>query len=78
MRAGARIAIHSTIHPDTCRELAAQAATAGHRLIDAPVSGGSPAAQAGALTVMLGGDEADIVEAMPVFSTFGQHIVRLG
>jgi 3-hydroxyisobutyrate dehydrogenase-like beta-hydroxyacid dehydrogenase len=78
LRKGARIAIHSTIHPDTCRTLAAEATTFGLKLIDAPVSGGSPAASAGALTLMLGGEEDAVSEAIPVFATFGKHIVRLG
>jgi 3-hydroxyisobutyrate dehydrogenase-like beta-hydroxyacid dehydrogenase len=78
LRRGARIAIHSTVHPDTCRAVAAQAAARGVRVIDAPVSGGSPAAEAGALTVMLGGDPDDIAAARPVFESFGRLIVRLG
>jgi 3-hydroxyisobutyrate dehydrogenase-like beta-hydroxyacid dehydrogenase len=45
-------------HPDTCRRLAARAAVRGVRLIDAPVSGGGPAAEAGRLLVMAGGEEA--------------------
>ena len=35
------IAVHSTVHPDTCRRLAERARVAGVRLIDAPVSGGT-------------------------------------
>ncbi|WP_254049846.1 NAD(P)-dependent oxidoreductase [Novosphingobium sp. TH158] len=78
MRAGSRVAIHSTIHPDNCRALADQAREHGLVLIDAPVSGGSPAAKAGALTLMLGGDAEAITLAMPVFESFGKHIVHLG
>ena len=78
MKEGARIAIHSTIHPDTCREMADFAAQHGVTVIDAPVSGGSPAAEAGTLTLMLGGDPAVIELAMPVFRSFGKLIVRLG
>ena len=73
-----RIAIHSTIHPDTCRELHAQAGERGIDLIDAPVSGGSPAAEAGTLTLMLGGDPSAIAATTPVFESFGKLIVRLG
>jgi 3-hydroxyisobutyrate dehydrogenase-like beta-hydroxyacid dehydrogenase len=78
MKSGARLAIHSTIHPETCREMAALAATRGIGLIDAPVSGGSPAAEAGTLTLMLGGDPATIAQSMPVFKSFGGLIVSLG
>jgi 3-hydroxyisobutyrate dehydrogenase-like beta-hydroxyacid dehydrogenase len=78
MRPGGLIALHSTIHPQTCRDLARQAAERGLRLLDAPVSGGSPAAAAGVLTVMCGGDAATFAAARPVFETFGRLIVLLG
>ena len=78
MRAGSRIAIHSTIHPDSCVALAAQAAERGVALIDAPVSGGGPAAAAGTLTVMVGGDAAAVEAARPVFESFSGMIAHLG
>jgi 3-hydroxyisobutyrate dehydrogenase-like beta-hydroxyacid dehydrogenase len=78
MRAGGRIAIHSTIHPDTAVELARQAAARSLSLIDAPVSGGGPAAAVGTLTVMVGGDEEAVAAARPIFATFGGLIVRVG
>jgi 3-hydroxyisobutyrate dehydrogenase len=78
MRPGARIAIHSTVHPQTCRSLAKQASARGLSLIDAPVSGGAPAAEAGALTVMVGGDANEVEAARPILSTFGRLIVHLG
>ena len=78
MRPGGRIAIHATVHPNTVLELAAQAAARGVALIDAPVSGGGPAAAARTLTVMVGGEEADVAAARPVFETFGGLIVRVG
>jgi 3-hydroxyisobutyrate dehydrogenase-like beta-hydroxyacid dehydrogenase len=78
MRPGGRIAIHSTIHPDTCKALAKQAAERGLWLIDAPVSGGQPAAEAGTLTVMVGGEAEAVAQARPVFEAFGSLIVHLG
>jgi 3-hydroxyisobutyrate dehydrogenase len=78
MRPGTRIAIHSTIHPDTCRTLAAAAAKRQIALIDAPVSGGGPAATAGTLTVMVGGETAAVHAARPVFESFAGAIVHLG
>lgn len=78
MRPGSRIAIHSTVHPATCVELARQAAAREVALIDAPVSGGGPAAAAGALTVMVGGDADVVAQARPVFETFGKLILHLG
>jgi 3-hydroxyisobutyrate dehydrogenase-like beta-hydroxyacid dehydrogenase len=78
MRPGGRIAIHSTIHPDTCRTLAAEARERGLAIVDAPVSGGGPVAEAGGLVVMVGGEPADVEAARPVFETFGKVIVHLG
>lgn len=78
MRPGGRIAIHSTVHPETCRVLARKASTRGVTLIDAPVSGGAPAAEAGALTVMVGGPVEAFEAAKPIFATFGRLIVHLG
>ena len=78
MREGSRIAIHSTVHPNTCIQLAEQARARGIMLLDAPVSGGEPAAKAGALTVMVGGDADAFLAARPVFESFGKFILHLG
>lgn len=78
MKAGGRIAIHSTILPETVAKLETQCDAAGLQLIDAPVSGGSPGAEAGTLTVMCGGRQEAFDAARPVFETFGKLIVLLG
>ncbi|MFA7602417.1 MAG: NAD(P)-dependent oxidoreductase [Novosphingobium sp.] len=78
MRSGGRIAIHSTVLPETVAKLEAQCDERGLSLIDAPVSGGSPAAEAGVLTVMCGGRQDAFDAALPVFRTFGKLIVLLG
>jgi 3-hydroxyisobutyrate dehydrogenase len=78
MRAGSRIAIHSTILPENCIELAARCAEKGIDLIDAPVSGGGPGASAGTLTVMCGTTPAAFEAARPVFESFARLIVLLG
>lgn len=78
MREGSRIAIHSTVHPNLCKELARQAAARDISLIDAPVSGGGGGAAAGTLTVMVGGDAEVLAAARPVFETFAGLIVHLG
>ncbi|MFI0349366.1 NAD(P)-dependent oxidoreductase [Actinomadura sp. 9N407] len=78
LAAGGVIAVHSTVHPDTCRSLAGKAAAQGVALIDAPVSGGGPAAAEGRLLVMVGG-EADTVErCRPVFASYADPIVHVG
>jgi 3-hydroxyisobutyrate dehydrogenase len=78
MKPGSVIAVHSTVHPDTCRELAKKAGAQGVSVIDAPVSGGGPAASQRRLLVMVGGD-ADVVErCRPVFETYADPVVHLG
>jgi 3-hydroxyisobutyrate dehydrogenase-like beta-hydroxyacid dehydrogenase len=79
LRPGGVIAVHSTVHPDTCHRLAAAAAAAcDGRVVDAPVSGGSPAAEAGRLLVMVGGGEATVAYCRPVFASYGDPVVHLG
>ena len=72
------IAVHSTVHPDTCRRLAGRAEAQGMRLIDAPVSGGGPAAAEGRLLVMAGGDAETVAYCRPVLATYGDPVVHLG
>ena len=78
MSAGDTLVIHSTIHPDTCREVGEKAAAKGISVIDAPVSGGAPAVEAKQLLVMVGGDDADVERCRPVFATYADPIVHLG
>jgi 3-hydroxyisobutyrate dehydrogenase len=78
MRPGGRLVIHSTVHPDTCHQVAAQAKSRGIAVLDAPVSGGEPAARVGALTVMAGGDAETFAAAKPVFESFAKLIVHVG
>lgn len=78
MKPGGRIAIHSTILPDTCIALAERCKAAGIGLVDAPVSGGGMGAAAGTLSVMCGASAEDFAAARPVFETFGKLIVLLG
>lgn len=78
MKPGSRIAIHSTILPETCISLARDCSEHGIDLIDAPVSGGGPGAAAGTLTVMCGGNREVFEAARPVFETFGKMIALLG
>jgi 3-hydroxyisobutyrate dehydrogenase len=75
---GAIIAVHSTVHPDTVRELSALAAEKGAFVVDAPVSGGQPAASVGRLLVMVGGSAEVVERARPVFATYGDPVVHLG
>lgn len=75
---GGVVAVHSTVHPDTCRRLAEQAAARGVSLIDAPVSGGGGAAAEGRLLVMVGGETETVERCRPVFATYADPVVHLG
>jgi 3-hydroxyisobutyrate dehydrogenase len=75
---GGTLVIHSTVHPQTCVRLSKVVAEKGAALIDAPVSGGGPAAARGRLLVMVGGDESVLERVRPVFETFGDPILHLG
>jgi 3-hydroxyisobutyrate dehydrogenase len=64
--------------PATSRRIAARLAEKGIGFLDAPVSGGVAGAEAGKLTVMVGGDAAQLERAMPVLKAFGEKIVHCG
>src|SRR5919106_5110870 len=69
---------HSTTEVATTKEFAAQLeADTGMRWIDAPVSGGPPAAEAGTLAIMAGGDEADLARARSLLADLG-HCTHMG
>lgn len=78
MSPGGIVAIHSTIHPDTCRRLAKQAAERGVAIVDAPVSGGGGAASERKLLVMAGGDDEHVDRCRPIFETFADPLIHLG
>ena len=72
---------HSTTEVATTRAFGARlAAETGMRWVDAPVSGGPPAAEAGTLAIMAGGDEADVAAVRPVLEAVGTcaHMGPLG
>jgi 3-hydroxyisobutyrate dehydrogenase len=68
----------STIAPATARGLAERLSSEGHTFVDAPVTGSSPKAEAGTLTIMVGGAEADVERARPLFEVMGEKIVHAG
>jgi 3-hydroxyisobutyrate dehydrogenase len=69
----------STIKVEKCRAWAAKlAAQTGCNWIDAPVSGGPPASGAGTLTVMAGGEAADIERSRSLFADVAGHFTHVG
>mgnify|MGYP001153066073 CR=1 FL=1 len=75
---GALVIDMSTISPQATKEIAAKLAEKGIRMLDAPVSGGSEGAARGTLSIMVGGDAADVERAMPVFQAMGKTITHVG
>ncbi len=69
---------HSTVSPELNRRCAARLAQRGADYLDAPVSGGPSGAQAGTLTVMVGGEGAVFERAEPVLRAFGGNIRLCG
>ncbi len=68
----------STIRPDVAVGLAAAAAQEGLKALDAPVSGGEQGAIDGALSIMVGGDQADFDAVRPVLEAVGKTVVLVG
>jgi 3-hydroxyisobutyrate dehydrogenase-like beta-hydroxyacid dehydrogenase len=69
----------STITVGACKAFGAKLReTTGAGWIDAPVSGGPPAAAAGSLTVMAGGEPADIERARPLFADVAGRFTHMG
>ncbi|MEZ6001292.1 3-hydroxyisobutyrate dehydrogenase [Hyphomonas sp.] len=68
----------STIAVDDAREAAKQAEAAGFPMIDAPVSGGTAAADAGTLTFMAGGPDMAYARAEPILKAMGKNIFHAG
>ncbi|WP_040802658.1 NAD(P)-dependent oxidoreductase [Nocardia concava] len=75
---GTVIAVHSTISDQTAIELAAECASHGVEFVDAPISGGAPAAQKGALAVMVGGTPAAFEAVREPFTRFGSLVIHAG
>jgi 3-hydroxyisobutyrate dehydrogenase-like beta-hydroxyacid dehydrogenase len=68
----------STIAPADARRIGAELRERGHGFVDAPVTGSAPRAEDGTLTIMVGGEDADVEAAMPLLEAMGKLIVRAG
>lgn len=68
----------STVDPETTRKVGAAMAARGIRMIDAPVGRTVDNAYAGTLSIMVGGEAADVEEAMPVLRCMGTDITHCG
>ena len=68
----------STIDVDSARAVATQATSAGFRFADAPVSGGTGAAEAGTLAFMVGCDEAAFAQVEEALKPMARVVIRAG
>ncbi|MGL4254939.1 MAG: 3-hydroxyisobutyrate dehydrogenase [Microbacterium sp.] len=68
----------STIAVDEAREAHQLAEGAGHRSLDAPVSGGVVGAENATLAFMVGGSDADFEAARPILESMGRRVVHCG
>jgi 2-hydroxy-3-oxopropionate reductase len=68
----------STIAPAVAARVSAALGAKGVRCLDAPVSGGDVGARQGALSIMVGGDEATFKDAEPIFDVLGKSAVLCG
>jgi len=78
MGEGALIIDHTTASAIVAREIAERAAEKGVGFLDAPVSGGQEGARNGALTVMVGGEEADFAKGEPVMRSYAKAVILMG
>ena len=68
----------STIAPKDTRSIGAALREQEVAMLDAPVTGSSPRAQAGTLTIMAGGEQRDYARAKPILETMGTLVVHVG
>ena len=78
LRHGSAIIEMSTVLPATSRELYELSRAAGVKFLDSPVSGSTPAAKEGTLTLFCGGDEELFQAAQPIFSSVASQYFYLG
>lgn len=78
MKPGQTLVDFSTVDPGTSQRLAELCTARGIGCLDAPVSGGTAGAEAGTLTVVVGGPQETFEKAGPVFAAVGKNIVHVG
>ena len=78
LQPGSVVIDHSTVSVDTARKAQALLAARGIGFLDAPVSGGVEGARNGKLSIMVGGDAADLEKARPVLEAYALRITHMG
>lgn len=75
---GTTVIVHSTVRPQTVRDLAETLALRGAWVLDAAVNGGADLAASGELCAMVGGDRTDLERVRPVLETCCSRIIHAG
>ena len=75
---GALLLDCSTIDVESARAVAADASAKGFDMVDAPVSGGTAAADGGTLTFMVGGTQSAFSRAEPILQAMGKAVIHAG
>jgi 3-hydroxyisobutyrate dehydrogenase len=78
MAEGSLVIDCTTIAPASSRELADRLRQSGIGFLDAPVSGSTPKAETGTLTIMVGGSDEDFEHGLPLLEAMGELIVHMG
>ncbi|WP_125119119.1 NAD(P)-dependent oxidoreductase [Intestinibaculum porci] len=78
MKEGTYVIDMTTSSPDLAMKIYEAAKKKGIHALDAPVSGGDSGAQAGTLSIMVGGDQADFEAMHPLFEAMGSTIIHEG
>ena len=76
--AGAVLVDLSTNDPDVVRELGERLAESGHRLVEAPLTGGAVGAEKRSLVFMVGGDDDAVAQVQPVLEPLGRATFHVG
>ena len=75
---GLIVGVASTVAPRTMTRIAVRLEGTGIALIDMPLTRGEPAAEAGKMLTMVGGDENAFAAVKPALETFADSIFRVG
>jgi 3-hydroxyisobutyrate dehydrogenase len=78
MQAGDVIIVSSTIAPSQIKSLGQTLAPMKVQVLDAPISGGKEGAEAGTLSIMIGGEKGVYERCLPLFQAMGKNIYYLG
>jgi 3-hydroxyisobutyrate dehydrogenase-like beta-hydroxyacid dehydrogenase len=78
VKPGDVIVLMSTISPVQVKGLAQKLENRQVQILDAPISGGKEGAEAGTLSIMVGGEKSAFERCLPLFQTMGKSVYHLG